>query len=220
MKVTIVGGGKVGYYLVKTLLSHGYEPTIIEIDKKVCSQIANELDIPVICGDGTSLDALKEAEVGRSSVVVAVSGQDEDNLVVCQIAKKIFDVPKTIVRVNNPKNADVMKKLGVDNVISGTDRIAELFEREVDTSKIKQVLSLNHGIGSIAEINIPEDYKQDGIKLSELKLPENINIISIERDQKLIIPRGNIALNSKDKLLVISNNITLPKIQSIFKIKN
>ena len=202
------------------MLSHGYEPTIIEIDKKVCSQIANELDIPVICGDGTSLDSLKEAEVGRSDVVVAVSGQDEDNLVVCQIAKKIFNTPKTIVRVNNPKNADVMKKLGVDNVISGTDRIAELFEREVDTSKIKQVLSLNHGMGSIAEINIPENYKLDGVKLSELKLPENINIISIERDQKLIIPRGNIALNSKDKLLVISNNTTLPKIQSIFKIKN
>ncbi len=219
MKVTIIGGGKVGYYLVKTLLEHDYEPTIIEIDKKTCSQIANELEIPIICGDGTNIDVLREADVQDTEAVVAVSGKDENNLVACQLAKKIFNVPKTVARVNNPKNAEIMKLLGIDNVISGTDRIAEMFEREVDTSKIKEVLTLSHGKAVISEINIPKNYKLEGTSLIELNLPDSINIISIERDQSLIIPRGYIKLESNDKLLVLSNNISLAKLQSIFKIR-
>ena len=165
MKVTIVGGGKVGYYLVKTLVEHGYEPTIIEIDKKTCSMIANELDIPVICGDGTSVEVLEAAGVAQTDAVIAVSGQDEDNLVACQLAKKIFNVEKTVVKVNNPRNSQVMKKLGVDNVISSTDRIVEMFEREVDTSKIKELISLNHGTSAIAQIELPDNYKFNGTTL-------------------------------------------------------
>ncbi len=219
MKVTIVGGGKVGYYLVKTLVEHGYEPTIIEIDKKTCSMIANELDIPVICGDGTSVEVLEAAGVAQTDAVIAVSGQDEDNLVACQLAKKIFNVEKTVVKVNNPRNSQVMKKLGVDNVISSTDRIVEMFEREVDTSKIKELISLNHGTSAIAQIELPDNYKFNGTTLQELKLPDSINIISIERDQELIVPRGNTELRSNDTLLVLSNNISTAKIQAILKIK-
>jgi trk system potassium uptake protein TrkA len=219
MKVTVVGGGRVGYYLAKTLLEHDYEPTIIEIDKKVCSFIANELDIPIICGDATSLEILKEARVDQTEAIIAVSGQDEDNLVACQLAKKIFNVPKTVAKVNNPKNADIMKKLGIDNVISATNRIVDMLEREVDTSKIKEIISLNHGASSIDEIDLPDDYKYDGVSLVELKLPENINVISIERNDTLIIPRGSTKLMSNDKLLVLSNNIPINKIQSIFKVK-
>lgn len=218
MKVTIIGGGKVGYYLIKTLMEHGHEPTIIELDKKTCSAIANELDIPVIMGDGTSLEILEEANVAHTDAILAVTGQDENNLVACQLGKKIFNVPKTVARVNNPKNADVMKLLGIDNVISSTDRIAEMLEREVDTSKIKELITLNHGIGSIAQIKLPESYKLDGTKLIDLKLPDSINIISIERDKKLIIPRGFTELKSNDTLLVIANNISNAKLQSVFKI--
>jgi len=219
MKVTIIGGGKVGYYLVKTLLEHGHEPTVIELDKKTCSLIANELDIPVICGDGTSLETLYEAKVENTDAILAVAGQDENNLVACQLAKKMFNVKKTVARVNNPKNAEVMKQLGVNNVISSTDRIAEMLEREVDTSKIKQLMSLKHGIGSITEINIPDNYKLDGTKLIDLKLSENLNIISIERDEKLIVPRGSTQIKSRDVLLVLSNNIPITKLESIFKIR-
>ncbi len=218
MKVTIIGGGKVGYYLAKTLLEHDHEPTIIELDKKTSSFIANDLDIPVICGDGTNIDVLEEAEVSDTDAVLAVSGQDENNLVACQIAKKIFKVKKTVARVNNPKNAEVMKRLGVDNVISSTDRIAEMLEREVDTSKIKELVSLNHGNGSIAEINLPEEYRLDGTKLMDLKLPDSMNIISIERNNKLIIPRGSTQLKSGDKLLIIANNISTAKLESVLKL--
>ena len=219
MKVTIIGGGKVGYYLVKALVEHGYEPTIIEIDKKICSYIANELDIPVFCGDGTSLSVLKEAGLNNSDAVIAVSGRDEDNLVACQLAKKIFNVKKTVVRVNNPKNDSAMRSLGIDNVINGTNRIVEMLEREVDTSVIKEVVSLNHGVGSIAEINIPDNYKEDGTKIIDFKLPEGINIISIERGQNLIVPRGNTEIKSNDKILVLSNHIPMIKLQTFLKLK-
>ena len=120
--------------------------------------ITNDLDINVICGDGTNIDVLEEANVKQSDAVIAVSGLDENNLVACQLAKKIYNVKQTGARVNNPNNAEVMRQLGVDNVIGSTDRIAEMLEREVDTSKIKQLMSLKHGIGSITEINIPESY--------------------------------------------------------------
>ena len=219
MKVTVIGGGKVGYYLAKTLLEHGYEPTVIEIDKKACSMIANTLDIPVICGDGTSLDVLTEADIENSDAVIAVSGQDENNLIACQLARKIFNVKKTVIKVNNPRNAEVMNQLGVDNVISATDRIVEMLEREVDTSKIKKLISLSHGESAIAEINTPNNYKLDGMKLIEMKLPEGINIISIERGNELIVPRGYTELKSNDKLLVLSNNISVEKLHSIFKLK-
>lgn len=218
MKVTVIGGGKVGYYLAKTLLEHGHEPTIIELDKKTCSLIANELDIPVICGDGTNVEVLEEAKVSHTDAILAVSGQDENNLVACQLAKKIFKVKKTVARVNNPKNEQVMHQLGVDNVIGSTDRIAEMLEREVDTSKIKQLITLKHGIGAITEINIPDNYKLSGTQLVNLKLPETINIISIERDDKLIIPRGFTELRGGDTILILSNNIPISKLESIFKL--
>ncbi len=218
MKVTIIGGGKVGYYLVKTLVEHGHEPTIIELDKKTCTYIANELDIPVIFGDGTSLDVLENADIEHTDAILAVTGQDENNLVACQLCKQIFNVPKTVARVNNPKNAEVMKMLGIDNVISSTDKIAALLEREVDTSKIKALITLNQGNGSISEIKIPENYKLDGTKLLDLKLPSSINIISIERDNELIIPRGFTELKSEDTLLIITSNISKAKLYSIFKL--
>lgn len=218
MKITVVGGGKVGYYLAKTLLEHGHDPIIIEKDKKSCSFIANNLDIPVICGDGTSLEVLESAKLWESDAIVCVAGQDEINLVACQLAKKIFDVKKTVSRVNNPKNKEAMAALGVDIVISSTDRIAEMLEREVDTSKIKEILSISHGAGSIAQIDLPEDYSQAGIKIMDLKLPQSMNIVSITRKEKLIIPRGFIELMGGDSLLVISENLPISKLNQIFKL--
>ncbi len=218
MKIIIIGGGKVGYYLVKTLVEHGHEPTIVEMDKKTSSSIANDLDIPVICGDGTSIDVLEEAGIAQTDALLAVSGRDENNLVACQLVKRIYPNVRTVVRVNNPKNVKVMKMLGIDNVISSTDRIAEMVEREVDTSKIKELISLSHGIGSISEISLPESYKLNGIALMDFKVPDNINIVSIQRGDDLIIPRGNTQLLSGDTLLVIAKNISSTKIQSIFKI--
>lgn len=219
MRVTIIGGGKVGYYLVRTLIEHKHEPAVIEKNKAVCEHIANEMDIPIICGDATKLDILEAAEVQESEALVSVTGSDETNLIVCQLAKKKFGVKKTVAKSNNPRNVAVMQALGIDNVINSTDSIASLIEREVDTSRIKQLLSLNSGEVNLFEVRLPQDYVYDGKMLMEIKLPALFNIVSITRGSCMIIPRGQSMLKSGDKLLIISEAGAVNEIKSVLKIK-
>ncbi len=214
-----MGGGKVGYYLVRTLIEHDHEPTVIETNRLVCEKIANEMDIPIICGDAARLEILESAGIAHSDALVSVTGSDETNLIVCQLAKKKFGVPKTVAKSNNPKNVAVMQALGIDNVINSTDSIASLIEREVDTSRIKQVLSLNKGEVTLFEVELPQDYVYEGKMLTEIKLPVLFNIVSITRKGCMIIPRGQSMLKSGDKLLVISESDAVREIKSALKIK-
>ena len=212
MNVIVIGGGKVGFYLCKTLLEHGHQPLIIEKNKRTCEYAANQLDIAVVNADGS-------ANASRADAVIAVTGLDQDNLISCQLAKRIFKVPKTVARVNNPKNAVVMKKLGVDIPISSTDNIARLLEREVDAARIKSLLSLNRGEATLSELLIPERYELDGKRLFELDIPENAVIAAIFRSDKLIIPRGNTQVLSGDKLLVIAKDRVIHELSTALKLK-
>lgn len=220
MKVTVIGGGKVGYYLVRTLIEHGHEPTVIEYNRAVCEHIANEMDISIICGDATRLEVLENAEIQDSNALVSVTGSDETNLIVCQLAKKKFGVEKTVAKSNNPKNVAVMQALGIDNVINSTNSIASLIEREVDTSRIKQLLSMNSGEVTLFEVQLPENYVYDGKMLMDIKLPVLFNIVSITRAGRMIIPRGQSMLKSGDKLLVISETNMVKELKSVLKIKD
>lgn len=215
-----MGGGKVGYYLVRTLIEHKHEPTVIEMNRLVCEKIANEMDIPLICGDAARLEILENADTAHADALVSVTGSDETNLIVCQLAKKKFGVPKTVAKSNNPKNVAVMQALGIDNVINSTDSIASLIEREVDTSRIKQVLSLNKGDVTLFEVELPPDYAYDGKMLMDIKLPVLFNIVSITRKGCMIIPRGQSMLKSGDKLLVISESNAVKDIKSALKIRD
>lgn len=206
MTIIVVGGGKVGYYLTKTLLDHGHEPHLIENNRSLCKHLANELDVPVFFGDGTTLEALESVGTEDADALIAVTGHDQDNLIACQLAKRKFNVKRTVARVNNPKNAVIMKQLGVDIPISSTDNIARLLEREVDTAAIKQLLSLNQGKASLSELQIPQNYKRSGVRLMELDLPAESVIVTITRSGDLIIPRGNAQILAGDKLLVVCGN--------------
>ena len=203
MRVCIVGGGKVGYYLAKTLLEHGHTPVLIEDDPAMCRKVADSLDLTVVCGDGTFAEVQESADVAHCSAMVAVTGRDEDNLIVCQLAKQVFKVKRTVARVNNPKNLSVMKQLGVDIPISSTDSIARLLEHEVDTAVIKELMSLNRGEASLSELELPKNYKFHGRTLSQMQLPVESIIVSIFRDGSLIIPRGNTQLLSGDRMVVM-----------------
>ena len=215
MKITVIGGGKVGYYIVKTMLEHGHEPTVIERDKSICKRIATELDIPVFCGDCTNLEILKHADIGSTEVVICVTGTDEANLVACQLAKKYFNVPKTIAKVNNPKNVDILQRLGVDHVIDSTNSFVSLIEREVEFSRMKQLIALNNGTAAICEIQLPEGYVLDGTPLMKLKSSALFNIVSITRGNSLIIPRGQSELRSGDKLMVIVENDSVAELAKV-----
>ncbi|HHY92475.1 MAG TPA: TrkA family potassium uptake protein, partial [Firmicutes bacterium] len=120
MNLIVVGAGKVGYYLVKTLLARGNNVAVVEKERERCERLAQELGVLVIQGDGTAPQALADAQADRAEVIAAVTGRDEDNLVACQVAKRLFGVGRAIARVNNPKNEAVLEALGVDAAVSST----------------------------------------------------------------------------------------------------
>lgn len=220
MKAIIVGGGKVGFYLAKTLLERGYSITIIERDKVQSQFCAKNLDAEVVCGDGTTVEALESCGAEKTDCVIAVMGKDESNLVCCQIAKCTFGVKKTIAKVNNPKNAEVIKQLGVDIVISATDNIIQLLEHEVDLSAMKKLMKLEGDEASLMEITIPQNYVLAGTPLSQLQIPANCNLACISRDGKTIIPRGGTTLMDGDIVLAVMLNSNEKELRRALKIKD
>lgn len=204
MKIIIVGGGKVGFYLAKTMRSQGHEAVLVERDKERCRMCADLLDVRVCSGDGTSQRVLREAGAEDADVVAAVTGRDESNLVCCQTAKKIFGVKKTVAKVNNPNNTAALRSLGVDTVVSATDFIIQNLKREADISAIRELVQLNEGEASLLEIILPENYKLAGSTLMELDLPQSCSVACINRGGRTIIPRGQTRLHSGDKLLLVT----------------
>ena len=209
MKIMIVGGGKVGYYMAKTLLSHDHEPRVIEKNLALCNQIANELDIPVTNGDGSTVEYLEAAGCSECDALVAVTGRDEINLITCQIAKKLFHVKKTVTRVNNPKNSEVLRRLGVDIAVSSTDNLARILEREVESAAIQQVLNLAGGTATVFELQIPENFKYNGKSLAQIPISESAVIIAITRQGELLIPRGNTQILQGDKVLCVARDTAI-----------
>ncbi len=220
MRAIIVGGGKVGFYLAKTLLEQDYSVTVIEKDKEQSRFCANNLDAEVSCGSGTSVDALALCGADKADAVIAVTGNDESNLVCCQIAKEKFGVAKTIAKVNNPKNTAALKELGVDIVISATDNIIKLLEHEVDLSAMKELIELNGDEASLMELTLPKNYALDGKRLAELELPQGCNLACINRGGRTIIPRGQTTLKSGDIVLIVMLNTAEKELRKALKIKD
>lgn len=205
MYIIIVGGGKVGYYLAKTLLSYKHRVVVIEPVKEMCEKVANELNIPVCNGDGTTIDILTEMNVSKSDIFIAVTGRDEDNLIACQLAKRNFGVKRTIARVNNPKNIQVFERLGVDMAVSSTSIIADLIEQEVDYSGMKTLLKLKNGRIVLSEILISEKSPASNKSLKDISVPRDCILISVIRDEEVIIPNGFTTLQPGDYIIAVSS---------------
>ena len=221
MKAIIVGGGKVGYYLAKTLHEKHYDITLIEADREQCRYCANNLQASVVFGDGTTAEALSEAGAQKADVLIAAMGSDEGNLVSCQLAKKHFGVKKTIARVNNPKNRDTFEKLGIDIAVSATDSIIRELEHKGDFSTTKVLLDLDDdNESSIIEITFPENYALEGRCIRDIDLPAGCNIACIHRGGRMIIPRGQTMLISGDEVLVVTLNSEIKGLKKALKIKD
>lgn len=203
MKVIIAGGGKVGYYVAKTLIEDGIEVSIIEKDRDTCGHIADGLDIPVICDDGTTVEAQLSAGTVNADVFIAVTGSDEDNIVAGQIAKRKFQVERVIARANNPKNVEAMKLLGIDIAVSSTQIITNLIEMEVDT-EVRLLATLNKGEAGIIDLVAHPEFNPAGLPLSQIELPQNCIIIAVVHDDEMIIPRGNTVIRPGDHITAIT----------------
>lgn len=203
MKIVIVGGGKLGFYIAKTMLSKDYEVRLIEKDKARCIQLANLLDAEVICADGTEIEILASSINGKVDCFIAATGADQDNLVAAQLAKKKFQVKKVIISANDPGNLEALKRLGMTNIVSNTEIVTKLIEQEMDSASGKLVASLNKGRAAICEFRVSLKSKLLGKSLKEIEMPKNSLVVSILRDEELIIPQGDTIFSVGDEVIII-----------------
>lgn len=217
MKSIIIGGGKVGYYLLKTLKEKNFDVVLIETNSRICQSIAEDVDADIICGDGTDLDVLKDAGINEAEVIAAVTGADEENLVICKIAKSAFHISKTIARVNNPKNMAMFKALGVDKTVCSTAVIANLVEYEFDKEQVKIIQTFERGAMILAEVRVDGGSIWNDCFIKDMELPEECVVTSILRDEKSIYPRGNTRILENDSILVSTNNAGLLELKRLLK---
>ncbi len=203
MYVIIVGAGKVGYYLSKALVQEGQEVLIIEKDRKTAELLAEKLGEMVVYGDGCEIRTMTEVGMGRANVVVAVTGDDEDNLVICQMAKQKFGVQRTIARVNDPKNEELFRELGIDQTVSSTRLIFNLLEQQIETGQVIPLAALKKGEIEVVEADITADSPLAGRKIGQLDLPPNTLIISVIRDDHAMIPHSDTKLRNGDSVIAI-----------------
>lgn len=216
MRIVIVGAGKLGYYIAASMIDRDYEVKLIERDKLKCAAVANALDAEVICGDGTEIEVLMGAGISRADCFIAVTGSDQDNLVASQLAKKKFQIKKVITRANNPRNLEALRKLGMDNAVSSTEIITRLIEQEVESAGMRLLASLNKGKASICEIVVPQHSMVNGSALKDIELPKSSLIISISRNDELIIPQGDTIVYSGDEVVAVCDGSSQRKLLKIF----
>lgn len=206
MYIVVVGAGKVGQYLVRTLLQKGHHVAVVEKRGEVCERLAEATAARVVCGDGTDVSALDQAGAGRADVLAAVSGFDEENLVVCLLAKEFFNVPRTVARVNNPRNERIFESLGIDRAVSVTTVMAHLIEETATLSDVLTLHYLERGKVEIVEVILSPASPVLGQNLSEVaqRLPEGVVFVSILRGGHLIIPRGDTCFEAGDAVLAVA----------------
>ena len=205
MYIIVVGGGKVGFYLTKTLLSEGYEVLLIERNQSKVDYFNEQLGTVAIRGDGAEASVLESAGAGRADVVIAVTGEDEDNLVVCQMAKLAFNVNKTIARVNNPRNEPIFKTLGIDVTVSHTAHIMSIIEQSIPQTPLVHLLNLNHPDLAIVDLKVGRTSRINGVQLGNIDLPEDCNIAAILRGPELIIPSETTELKEGDDVIAVTH---------------
>jgi trk system potassium uptake protein TrkA len=201
--VLVIGGGKVGYYLTKELIGSGHEVVLMEKDKERANQIADEIGSVVISHDGCEGKYLAEAGANRADIVAAVTGDDEDNLVICQMAKHHFDVPRTIARVNNPKNEALFKHLGVDELISPTRMILGSIEQDIPVHELLHLGALGEGELELIEAHLQLGSPAIGRAPKDLAMPEGCSLFAVIRDGVATPLRPDTILAEGDKVIAI-----------------
>jgi trk system potassium uptake protein len=209
MYIIVIGGGKVGFHLAKALLAEGHELLVIEKDRERVDYISSELGSIAVLGDGCEATTLTEAGTGRADMLIAVTGDDEDNLVSCQLAKHKFRVPRTVARCSNPKNQGLFRKLGVDVTVSSTDVIMESIQQEVPTHVLTHLFSIRDKGVEVVEVKIPADSKSVGKKTKDIALPPGSFLtLVIRRDQKPLMVAPDTVIQVGDQIIALTPSST------------
>jgi trk system potassium uptake protein TrkA len=218
MYIIIIGGGRLGYYLLKALLNEGHEVLVLEKSAQVCRTIVEEMGSVCYRGDGCEAATLAEVGTGRADMLVAVTGDDEDNLVACQVAKHKHNVPRTIARLRNPQNADLFKKLGVDVTISATDIIIEAIEREVPTHPLTEVMAIEEKGLVIVDVKITPESTTVGKTFKDLSLPKESKLaLVIPSEGTAQVPAANTVISAGDQIIAVTTPESKEALQSALR---
>jgi len=203
MYVIIAGGGKVGWNLARELIDKGNEVTLIESRRTRYLTIEQELEHAVQYGDATELWVLERAGIQRADLCIAVTGDDEDNLLICQIAKEKYLCERIIARVNNPRNRSWFELLGIQPAVSATDLILRLIEHEVPSYGLVHLLDLRDEQLEIIEVEVTQHSPAAGKSVQEMDLPDGSLIISLLRDGKGFVPKADSLIEAGDEVLLV-----------------
>jgi trk system potassium uptake protein len=199
----IVGAGKVGRNLGRELIAKGHEVTLIESSRSCYLAIEEEFEHAAQYGDATELWVLERAGIQRADLVIAVTGDDEDNMLVCQVAKEKYLCSRIIARVNNPRNLDHFKLLGIQPAVSATDLILRLIEHEVPRYGLVHLLALEEERLEIIELEVNVDAPAVGETVANIDLPEGSLIISVLREGSGFVPKADTVIEAGDEVLLV-----------------
>jgi trk system potassium uptake protein len=203
MYVVIVGAGKVGWNLARELIQKNHEVTLVESDSQRYAVVEEELEHSVQYGDGTELWVLERAGIERADLVIAVTGDDEDNILISQVAREKYGVDRIVARCNNPRNLQHFELLGIKPAVSATDLILRLIEHAVPKYGLVHLLDLPQERLEIIELEVSQGAPGAGKKVRELGLPDGSLVISILRDGAGFVPAGDSVVQAGDEVLVV-----------------
>ncbi len=217
MKIAIAGAGNVGTYIAADLQAAGHQILLIEQELDLGTRTQAELpDIDVFIGDACEVNVLRDAGVGSADVMVAATGDDEDNLVVSLLAKQEFAVPRVVARVNHPQNHWLFNETwGVDVSVSTPHLLTALVEEAVSVGSLVRLLQFAGGEAGLVEVTLAEDSPAAGKAVVDLGMPRDASIVAVVRDQHVVVPRGDTVLQSEDEVLVLITNASEEQVKAI-----
>lgn len=205
-KIFIIGGKTQARSLAESLNMKKYDVTVINKDEKFCQRIAEVEGINVILGDGCRVDVLQDADTNQCDVAIAMNDHDADNLVVCEVCKKIFGVKKTVAVVSDSNRTSLFYQMGVDSVVCTTSAITSILEQQTIASKLNKVIPISEGRIRISEVLVEEGSSIVGRKLVDIGLPKiGATIGCIIRGNETLVPKGDTTIETNDMLLVLSS---------------
>jgi trk system potassium uptake protein TrkA len=218
MYVIVIGGGEVGHYLCKQLLGEGHEVVVIEKDAQKCEYIEEELGDICLHGDASEITILNKAGITRANMVIAVTGEDEDNLAVCQVAKRKFKVPRVIARINTPRNEKIFAKLGVERTVDAVELISEHIKAETMLFPLTRLFSIRDRGLEVVLVRVGKNSPAVGKPIRELSLPlGSVISLVIPQGEESEIPTADVVLKEGNQLICLVPTENIGSLQAIFK---
>lgn len=206
MNILIIGGRKKADFLIKSLLTKRNKVTLIHDDQDFCKEMSRKYNATIIWGDGSKTYILEEAQIQKQDIVIAITPKDCNNLVICELAKKVYGIQKTFATVHNPKNVDVFKKLGISSTISATYVVSDMIEQLATINELSNLIPIEAGNISLMEIIMKTDYQMCNLPVKKINFSTDTIIGCITRGSKMIIPKGDTIILPDDKLVILTTS--------------